>query len=87
MLGNAEVTASTTGLLAPEMNEVTRTMGALLRIRSVDTGKVGTVRNKNCKPRPHATADSDEEGEEAKKGGAAAPQTHAAVAEANVAVL
>ena len=51
LLKNAQVTASPTGPFAPEMYAVTQTMGALLSIRSVDTGKVKTVRNENCKMR------------------------------------
>ena len=87
LLRNTQVTASTIGPFAPEMYEVTQTMGALLRIRSVGAGNVKTVRNENCKLRPHAIAVSDEEGEEAKRADAAALQLRATGDGANVAVL
>ena len=61
-------------------------MGALLRIRSVETRKVRAARGENCKLRPHVIAVSDKE-EEAKQGDAATLQLHTAVDEANVAVL
>ena len=40
LLENTQVAVSTTGPFAPEMYEVTPTIGALRRIRSVWTGKV-----------------------------------------------
>ena len=62
-------------------------MRALLRIRIVETGKVEPVLNENCKLRPHAIAVSDEGGEAAKKGDAAALRPRATEGGANVAVL
>lgn len=65
LLKNAQVTASTTGPFAPGMYEVTETYGALLRIRNVETGKVQTVHNENCKLCPHIITVSGGEEEEA----------------------
>ena len=87
LLKKAHVTASTPGPFGPEMYESTQTLGALLRIRRVETGKVKTVLYENCELRPRAIAVSDEGGEKAKKDGAAALQPHATVTEANAAVL
>ena len=56
LLKNTHVTAPTTGPFGPEMYEITRTMGDLLLLRSGETGKAKTVRNENCKLRPHAIA-------------------------------
>ena len=61
-------------------------MGALLRTRSTEAGKVKTVHNENCKLCPHTLAASDEEGEEAEKGDASALQPHETPDEANVAM-
>ena len=85
-LVNAQAAASTTAPIAPGMYEVTRTMGALLRIRSVETGRAKTAHDENCKLRAHTIAVSGE-GEKAEQGAAAARQLHATAEEANVAVL
>ena len=74
--GKTQATGSTSAPFAPEMYEVANTMGALLRIRIVETGNVETVHNENCKPRPHTVAGSDEVAG-AKQGDAAALQLHA----------
>ena len=68
MLENAQVTASTTGPLSPEMYGVTQTMGAPLCTRCVETGKVKAVRNENWKLRPRAIAVIDEEGRGGRRG-------------------
>ena len=67
-LKNSQVTTSTTGPFRPEMHGITQTLGALLLIRCVETGKVKTTRNENCKLRPHAITVSD-----VKKGGRRRP--------------
>ena len=83
LLKNTQVTASAAAPFAPEVYEVTQVLGALLLIRSTETGKLKTVHNENCKLCPHTIAVSDEEREEAKRGGAtktgdaAAPLLHA----------
>ena len=66
MLGSTQVTLSPTEPLAPEPKEVTRIIGAPPRVTDVETGKVKTVRNGNCKLRSLIIARGDEEWEEGK---------------------
>ena len=66
------------------MYKATQTMGARLRIRSVEAGKVKTDHTETCRLRPHIIAVRGEE--EAKRGNAAALQRRATEDEANVTV-
>ena len=54
LLKNSQETALTSGPFALWRYEVTHTMGALLRVRGVETGRVKTACAENCKLRPHA---------------------------------
>ena len=62
LLKNATATASTTGPVGPKMCDMAQTMGALPLIRFVETGKIKTVRDENCKLRPHTLAVGHVEG-------------------------